>query len=95
MKWGRSAILFLPGLANAVLIAALALMVVCLVLFALRDRLDPLRLRSSMKGAYVYLAELLAGVLVLHVRVTMPWPRCFVDRRTLITPSPSTGRWWP
>ncbi|MBN1514294.1 MAG: hypothetical protein JXB13_19920 [Phycisphaerae bacterium] len=59
--------------ATASLIGALALLIVCCVVFAVRDYLDPLRLRPSWRGAYVYLAEGLAGALVLHVRATMPW----------------------
>jgi hypothetical protein len=59
--------------AVAALIVALALAILCCVLFATRDRFDPFRLKPSAKEAYVYLAEVLAAVLALHVRATMPW----------------------
>jgi hypothetical protein len=63
----------LPAPAVAALVASLAVTIVCCILFATRDRFDPLRLNASRKEAYVYLAEVLAGVLALHVRATMPW----------------------
>jgi len=63
----------LAGPAVTAMIAALVLMIVCCILFATRDRLDPLRLDASVKEGYVYLAEVLAAVLTLHVRATMPW----------------------
>ncbi|MBN1342590.1 MAG: hypothetical protein JXQ73_07920 [Phycisphaerae bacterium] len=63
----------LAGPAIAAMIAALVVMIVCCILFATRDRLDPLRLDSRLKEGYVYLAEALAAALVLHVRATMPW----------------------
>jgi len=55
------------------LIAALAVMVGYCMLAALRGRFDPLRLRPRVRDAYGYGAEALVGLLVLHVRVTMPW----------------------
>jgi len=55
------------------MILALLLMIVCCILFATRDRLDPLQLDAPRKEAYVYAAEVLAGVLTLHVRASMPW----------------------
>jgi hypothetical protein len=55
------------------MVLALLLMIVCCILFATRDRLDPLQLDAPRKEAYVYAAEVLAGVLTLHVRASTPW----------------------
>ncbi|NLX21944.1 MAG: hypothetical protein GXY55_09795 [Phycisphaerae bacterium] len=55
------------------MIAALAVMIVCCVLFAVRERFDPLHLTEGGREAYVYLGEILAALLALHVRATMPW----------------------
>jgi len=55
------------------LIVAYALLIVLCLLFALRDRFDVLRIPDAHKGAYVYIAQLLGGVLALHIRTTMPW----------------------
>ncbi|NLE57872.1 MAG: hypothetical protein GX616_05890, partial [Planctomycetes bacterium] len=44
------------------MVLALLLMIVCAILFATRDRLDPLQLDARRKEAYVYAAEVLAGV---------------------------------
>jgi hypothetical protein len=55
------------------LIAALAILIVSSVVFAVHDRLDPLGVPESRKGIYVYVGEWLAGVLALHIRASMPW----------------------
>lgn len=55
------------------MIAALAVDTVACIAAAAVSRLDPLRLSTDKKGGYVYLAELLAALLCLHVRATMPW----------------------
>ncbi len=59
--------------AVVILILALLLAIVWCILFATRERLDPLQLDVRWKEGYVYLAEVLAGVLTLHVRASMPW----------------------
>lgn len=53
----------------SVLVAAAAMA----VWFALSATHDPLNLRESSRAAYVYVAELMLGLLFLHVRLTMPW----------------------
>ncbi|HRR83905.1 MAG TPA: hypothetical protein P5316_02755 [Phycisphaerae bacterium] len=55
------------------MVLALPLMIIYCILFATRDRLDPLQLDARRKEAYVYAAEVLAGLLTLHVRASMPW----------------------
>jgi len=55
------------------LIVALVLTAGCFIAFALYERLDPFRLPDRAKGAYVYAAEVLAAVLALHIRASMPW----------------------
>lgn len=62
----------LAGTAITALIVAIVLVIVCCILFATRERLDPLRLNPRNKELYVYAAEVLAGLLGLHVRATMP-----------------------
>lgn len=61
-----------PWAAGALSVSLVAMVVSC-VLFATRQRLDPLRLAANSKGVYIYLAECLAAALVLHVRVMAPW----------------------
>ncbi|MBN1490753.1 MAG: hypothetical protein JXA69_12620 [Phycisphaerae bacterium] len=55
------------------LFAALPVLIAGCTTFAVSDRLDPLRLRPAAKETYVYVAEALGGILILHVRFTMPW----------------------
>ncbi len=43
------------------------------ILFALRSDYDPLSLSEHGRMGYVYAAEVLLGLLFLHVRLTMPW----------------------
>jgi hypothetical protein len=50
----------------------LAAVVTC-VLFALSPEHDPLNLTAPTRMVYVYVAELMLGLLFLHVRLTMPW----------------------
>ncbi|UCG33351.1 MAG: hypothetical protein JSU68_01725 [Phycisphaerales bacterium] len=59
--------------ATAAMIVALATMIVCCMVFAIHDRLDPLQVKANVKGAYVYAAEILGGLLTLHLGATMPW----------------------
>lgn len=73
LAWFEDRPVPLPDAGVAAMIAALVLMIVICVFLAVRERLDPLRLDSQWREAYVYAAEVLAGLLVLHVRATMPW----------------------
>ncbi len=59
--------------AVAVLAGALPVMAVGCIVFAVRERLDPLRLTAATRGAYIYVAEGLGALFVLHLRATMPW----------------------
>jgi hypothetical protein len=59
--------------AVVVMMTGFALSIVACIFFATSDRFDPLRLSSTLKEWYVWLAEILAGMLALHVRATMPW----------------------
>jgi hypothetical protein len=41
--------------------------------WAVTPEADPLRLRDSRRSAYVYAAEIFIALLVLHLRLTLPW----------------------
>ena len=51
----------------------LAAAVVICVLFALSPSHDPLSLSQRGRMRYVYVAEIMLALLVLHARLTMPW----------------------
>lgn len=64
-----------PMVATAVtltVISLAAVTILCIVLAA-SPRFDPLGLSSEARGGYIYAAQILGGVLALHVRATMPW----------------------
>ncbi|MAX23638.1 MAG: hypothetical protein CMJ19_03955 [Phycisphaeraceae bacterium] len=50
-----------------------SVLVVAFVFFAIKDRYDPLSLQYSYKQVYVYAAQVLGGMLALHLKLTMPW----------------------
>jgi hypothetical protein len=54
-------------------IVSLVILIASALAFAVHGRWDPLQLPAHRKGVYVYAAEGLAAVLVLHVRASMPW----------------------
>jgi hypothetical protein len=56
-----------------VAIAGLVLLLACFIAFALRPAWDPLGVPGKWRGAYVYSAEVLAALVAVHVRSTMPW----------------------
>lgn len=66
-----SAGIAVPGLL-AVAAALICLAVAALAAAVLPGR-DPLQLSERGKTAYVYAAEVLLGLLFLHIRVSMPW----------------------
>lgn len=53
--------------------AALAGLSVCAVVAAVVPGRDPLGLSDRGREAYIYGAEVLLGLLFVHIRVTMPW----------------------
>lgn len=55
------------------LIVSYAVLIVLLLLFAVHDRFDVLVIPAASKGVYVYIAQVLGGILALHIRVSMPW----------------------
>ncbi len=58
---------------QSVFLAGAAVLAICLFRFAVTPRLDPLDLPDRGKTSYVYLAEVLAALVFIHIRVTMPW----------------------
>jgi hypothetical protein len=63
-------------IANAALVAvilALAGLAAAAIVAALVPGRDPLGLSESGRALYVYIAEAFAGLMFLHIRVTMPW----------------------
>lgn len=52
---------------------ALAAAVIVCIFFAVSPRHDPLTLSESLRGAYVYAAEVMLVLLFMHIRLTMPW----------------------
>lgn len=54
-------------------LAALAILPLVLIIFAVKERLDPWQLRPTLRGIHVYAAEVVAALLGIHVRATMPW----------------------
>lgn len=52
---------------------ALATMIVICIFFALSPKHDPLALTDRWRGSYVYAGEVLAVLLFMHIRLTMPW----------------------
>jgi hypothetical protein len=63
----------LSRLANGAVLGAVIAVIACLIVFATHERIDPLRLSSRGKEAYVYAAEVIAGLLFVHIRASMPW----------------------
>lgn len=59
--------------ALATVIVALAGLAAAALVAALVPGRDPLGLSERRRMAYVYAAEVLGGLLFLHIRVTMPW----------------------
>jgi hypothetical protein len=51
----------------------MAAMLVLVLLFALREDFDPLKLSESGRQAYVYAAEALLALIGLHIWMTNPW----------------------
>lgn len=60
---------------QAILVVALALggLIAALLGAAVLPGRDPLRLSEPWRSAYVYAAEAAAGLLFLHIRLSMPW----------------------
>ncbi|MGH9904431.1 MAG: hypothetical protein ACRD8U_02475, partial [Pyrinomonadaceae bacterium] len=56
----------------AVGVTLVAGIVIC-VLFALSAKHDPLNLSERARMNYVYAAEVMLGLLFMHIRLTMPW----------------------
>jgi hypothetical protein len=63
----------LAGWMSGAFLGSLVLLIVCGLWMAARECCDPLHVSPSGRQAYVYLAEVLAGLIGLHVRATMPW----------------------
>lgn len=63
----------MTSLAIAVVVAALLALATVCIAFAVRADWDPLGLSDQRRQAYVYAAELLAGLIGLHICLTMPW----------------------
>jgi len=61
----------LPALLTVAVTLA-AVTVVC-IFFAVSPRHDPLALSERWRGSYVYAAEVLLVLLLMHIRLTMPW----------------------
>ncbi len=61
-----------PGI-RWTLIAALAILTVSLVFFAIREQFDPFHTPLALRGGLIYAAETLVAAIALHVRATMPW----------------------
>ncbi len=59
--------------AIAVVACAVAGLCAAALALALVPTLDPLRLSDRGRTAYVYLAEVLAGLVAVHLWLTMPW----------------------
>jgi hypothetical protein len=66
------AVLIHPLPLVAIGLTLVAAIVIC-VLFALSPDHDPLSLSERGRTRYVYAAEVMLGLLFLHVRLTMPW----------------------
>lgn len=69
----QAGIVEISSAAIAAVIAALAGLCVAGVVAAVVPGRDPLSLSDRGRMMYVYGAELLAGLLFMHVRLTMPW----------------------
>jgi hypothetical protein len=55
------------------MIASYSLMIILFVFFALKDRFDPMSLSMSYRHLYVYAAQILGGLMTLHLKLAMPW----------------------
>ncbi len=55
------------------MIACDSVLIVAFIFFAIKERFDPLALPHSYKQLYVYAAQVLGGMLALHLKLTMPW----------------------
>jgi len=63
----------MEGWAVVIVAAALVVLGVACLVFALRADWDPLRLGERYRPAYVYAAEALGGLVGLHLWLTEPW----------------------
>lgn len=70
IEFGAVRINPLPLLVVALTLAAGA--AICIV-FAISPRHDPLGLSERRRSNYVYVAEMMLGLLFMHIRLTMPW----------------------
>ena len=70
IRFGLVRIALVPLVTVAITLASAT--VIC-VLFALSPNHDPLNLPEKHRRNYVYVAELMLGLLFMHIRLTMPW----------------------
>jgi hypothetical protein len=70
IEFGAVRINPLPLLVVALTLAAGV--AICIV-FALSPKHDPLGLSERRQSRYVYVAEMMLGLLFMHIRLTMPW----------------------
>lgn len=63
---------FTQPMVIGMIVSYAALLLWC-VFIAVNNRFDPLNTRMIHRGNYIYGAQVLGGLLALHIRVSMPW----------------------